>query len=260
MIDVQGISKSFGGVHALRDASFTLKEGSITGLIGPNGAGKTTLFDCITGFQKPDSGTIHLRGQRIDGLPPHRITHMGIGRTFQLVRLLPRLSALENLLVAHPGHRGETLAGALFGGWQADEDAATQTATKWLERVGMLHRKDVPGGQLSYGQSKLVELARVLSLETDVILLDEPMSGINPTLRADLLKTIHKIREEHGKTILIIEHDIEMIMSECDSIVVMDHGQIITHGTPEQVKEDPRVVEAYLGTGRKKFTAMYEEE
>ncbi len=248
-LHVQDVVKHFGGIKAVDGASFEVHPGTITGLIGPNGAGKTTLFDCITGFQQPDAGRIHFDGTRIDRLPPHMVTRHGIARTFQLVRLLPAMSALENLMVATPNHAGERLAGALFGGWQGDEHDARAHARDWLERVGMGERAEVPGGQLSYGQSKLVELARVLMLETPMLLLDEPMSGINPTLRSQLLAHLRALRDA-GKTVLVIEHDMEMIMAVCDDVVVMDQGRVIAQGSPSEVRNNPRVIEAYLGRGK----------
>ncbi|MGB0651706.1 MAG: ABC transporter ATP-binding protein [Thermoplasmatota archaeon] len=256
LLRVRGIEKRFGGLRALGGVDLEVQAGSITGLIGPNGAGKTTLFDCVTGFQQPDGGTVHLSGARIDGLPPHLIARRGIGRTFQLVRLLPRLSALDNLLVATRDHPGERVATALLGGWSGVERDARAKAEEWLEFVGMGHRADVPAGQLSYGQSKLVEFARVLSLETPLVLLDEPMSGINPTLRKRLLQLVHELSDDRGRTFLVIEHDIEMIMSECDDVAVMDQGRVLLHDEPETVRNDPRVAEAYLGTGRK-FSAAW---
>lgn len=255
LLEARGLRKHFGGVKAVDDADLTIEQGSITGLIGPNGAGKTTAFDLITGHQRPDGGTVHFDGERIDGLPAHRIARLGMARTFQLVRLLPRLSAQDNLLVAAQDHPGETVSGGLFGGWRAAEDAAKVEAERWLDFVGMAHRADVPAGNLSYGQSKLTEIARALTLDARLVLLDEPMSGINPTLRRSILDVIRRLRDE-GTTFCIIEHDIEMIMAECDRIIVMHHGEVLTHGTPDEVRADDRVAEAYLGKGRR-FTEAY---
>lgn len=259
LLSVKRVSKHYGGIKAVDKASFELEPGRITGLIGPNGAGKTTMFDLITGHQRPDGGEIRFKGTHVDGLPPHRIARMGIGRTFQLVRLLPRLSALDNLVVAAPDHPGETVSAALFGGWREAEARARERAEAWLAFVGMSHRRDVRAGNLSYGQGKLTEIARALTFDADLLLLDEPMSGINPTLRKRLLELIHRIRREEGKTFLIVEHDIEMIMAECDDIIVMDQGRVLLHADPETVRKDERVIEAYLGTGRRKsFTASYQ--
>ncbi len=249
MLRIEGVTRSFGGVQALDGVDLRVEKGTITGLIGPNGAGKTTLFDCITGFQRPDLGRIEFEGRRIDGVPPHRIARMGMARTFQLVRLLPGMSALENLLVAHPGHPGESLRGALLGGWKGNEARIRAEAMEWLSFVGMDHRAEVLGGQLSYGQSKLVEIARMLSLEPRLMMMDEPMAGINPTLRKKILALLHDLRDK-GATLFIIEHDIEMIMAECDQVIVMDRGRVIAQGPPEEVRNDPAVIRAYLGSGR----------
>ncbi len=249
MLRVEGVHRAFGGVTALAGVDLEIRPGAITGLIGPNGAGKTTLFDCVTGFQSVDAGQIWFNGKRIDGQPAYRIARMGMARTFQLVRLLPAMDALENLMVAHPGHPGAALGGAVFGGWQRDEERIRGDALAWLRFVGMEERADVLGQQLSYGQSKLVEIARMLSLEPTLMLMDEPMAGINPTLRNKVLDLFAQLRDQ-GKTLLIIEHDIEMIMEHCDVVVVMDRGRVIAQGPPDQVRDDPAVVRAYLGVGR----------
>ncbi len=249
MLRVEGVRRAFGGVTALAGVDLEIRPGAITGLIGPNGAGKTTLFDCITGFQSVDAGQIWFNGKRIDGQPAYRIARMGMARTFQLVRLLPAMDALENLMVAHPGHPGAALGGAVFGGWRRDEERIRGDALAWLRFVGMEERADVLGQQLSYGQSKLVEIARMLSLEPTLMLMDEPMAGINPTLRNKVLDLFAQLRDQ-GKTLLIIEHDIEMIMEHCDVVVVMDRGRVIAQGPPDQVRDDPAVVRAYLGVGR----------
>lgn len=246
ILSVRDVAVSFGGIHALQGASFDVRKGSITGLIGPNGAGKTTLFDIITGFTRPDAGQVLHKGRRIDGLPPYLIARRGIGRTFQLIRLMPSMTALENLLVAQPNQAGETLAGGLTGAWRREERANEAACQEIIESLQLGHRQDVPAGQLSYGQQKLVEIARVLSLNAELILLDEPMAGVNPVMRNQILETVHRLSKK-GKTFIIIEHDLEMVMRHCDEVVVLDQGQRLAQGTPDEVGADPDVIAAYMG-------------
>ena len=249
VLAVEELHVAFGGVHALAGATFRMRAGTITGLIGPNGAGKTTLFDVVSGFTRPDRGRVLFEGRRVDGLPPHTIARSGIGRTFQLIRLMPRMDALENLLIAKGAPAGETLAGALTGGWQGDERAAETRCRDLLGEVDLGERTGVAAGSLSYGQQKLVELARVLSMESRLILLDEPMAGVNPAMRQRLLATIHRLHRE-GRAFLIVEHDLEMIMAHCDEVIVLDQGRTLAQGPPREVAANPEVIRAYMGARR----------
>ncbi len=230
VLEVRELSKRFGGVAAVSGCSLRLGPGRIYGLIGPNGSGKTTLFDCITGLVRRDAGEIRFRGRRIDGLPTHRITRLGIGRTFQVIRVFPELSALENLLAVTHGDRA----------------AAAARARELLAFVRLDGLADESAGSLSYGQQKLLELVRVLMLDPALILLDEPAAGVNRTLLAELLAAIRRLRDE-GRTILVVEHDMKVVMGLCERLFVLDHGELIAEGPPEAIQRDERVIEAYFG-------------
>jgi ABC-type branched-subunit amino acid transport system ATPase component len=230
ILEVDGLVKRFGGVTAVNRCSLALAPGRIYGLIGPNGSGKTTLFNCITGLERRDGGAIRFRGHRVDGLPAHRIAALGIGRTFQLIRVFPELTALENLLVVSRG----------------DREGARQRAEELLAFVRLPGLSGELAGNLSYGQQKLVEFARVLMLDPTVILLDEPAAGVNRTLLAELLAAIRRLRDE-GRTILIVEHDMKVVMGLCEWVFVLDYGEKIAEGVPEAIQADERVIEAYFG-------------
>jgi ABC-type branched-subunit amino acid transport system ATPase component len=227
---VEEIRKSFGGVAAVNRVSLTLSPGKIYGLIGPNGSGKTTLFNCITGMERPDGGRVLLNGQRIDGLPPYRIANMGVGRTFQVIRVFPELTALENLLVVTRGPREE----------------AERRGLELLRFVKIERLRDEFAGNLSYGQQKLVEFIRMLMTDPTLILLDEPAAGVNRTLLNDLLEAVRRLRDE-GKTILLVEHDMKVVMGLCETVFVLDHGEKIAEGPPGVIQSDERVIEAYFG-------------
>ena len=236
-----GISKAFVGVQALDSCSLTVERGSITGLIGPNGSGKTTLFNIMTGYERPDTGTVHLSGRDITGASAQRTYALGIGRTFQLTRVFPRLTLTENMLVAarHGGRKGGLLARA---GGAADR----RRAHELLEFTGIAAHADALAGTLSYGQRKLLELATVLAADPAIVLLDEPAGGVNPSLIRHIAARIRDLNDQ-GKTFLIVEHNMEFVMGLCHQVTVLDYGTVVASGPPEIISTDPRVLDAYLG-------------
>jgi neutral amino acid transport system ATP-binding protein len=242
---VEEAVRAFDGVRALDGATLEVEPGSITGLIGPNGAGKSTLFNCVSGFLRPQSGRILLDGRRIDRRPAHRIARAGLVRTFQTPRVLARMTVLENVLLATPRHRGEKLGQALAG--RAREREARTHGGELLELVGLDGHASALAGTLSGGQRKLLDLVRGLMAEPRIMLLDEPIAGVSPTLRVELLGHILGLREREGMTLLIAEHDLDFVMRACDRVVVMNDGRVIAHGTPDEVRRDEKVVDAYLG-------------
>ena len=227
---VEGVRKSFGGVAAVNGVSFALEAGRIYGLIGPNGSGKTTLFNCITGLERLDAGRVTFKGERIDRLRPYRIANRGIGRTFQVIRVFPELTALENLLVVTRGPRVD----------------AERRGRELLELVKLERLAGEYAGNLSYGQQKLVEFVRVLMTDPALILLDEPAAGVNRTLLNDLLAAVARLRDQ-GRTILLVEHDMKVVMGLCEMVFVLDHGEKIAEGPPGLIQADGRVIEAYFG-------------
>lgn len=240
LLQVEGIHKAFGGLKAVNGASFTVGAGSITALIGPNGAGKTTAFNMVSGVSRPDEGSIRLRGEDITRLAPHQITARGVSRTFQITRGLPNLTVLENMIAAAPppGLR------RLFGSTMAGEEV--ERAMGLLEFVGIDHLASAFAQELSYGQRKLLEFASAMMPEPTLVLLDEPASGVNPTLLERIVDRIRQVRSE-GVTFLVVEHNMDMVMKLCDSVIVMAHGAVLTQDTPAAVQEDPMVLDAYLG-------------
>ncbi|HEU5195631.1 MAG TPA: ABC transporter ATP-binding protein [Methylomirabilota bacterium] len=230
VLAVEGVRKSFGGVAAVAGVSFTLEAGRIYGLIGPNGSGKTTLFNCITGLERIDAGQVRFQDARIDGLKPSRVARLGIGRTFQMIRVFPELTALENLLVVTRGAR----------------EAAERRGRELLQFVKLERLAGEYAGNLSYGQQKLVEFVRVLMTDPTLILLDEPAAGVNRTLLNDLLAAVARLRDE-GRTILLVEHDMKVVMGLCETVFVLDHGEKIAEGPPGLIQADERVIEAYFG-------------
>ncbi len=240
LLAATAVSKAFGGVQALDNCSITVEKGSLTGLIGPNGSGKTTLFNVMTGYETVDAGEVAFAGKPITNATPDRVFQLGVGRTFQLTRIFPRLTVLENMHVAaqRQGWR------ALFGRWSSSGEH--QRALELLDFVGLTRLKDVPARNLSYGQKKLLEFAYVLVAEPEVILLDEPAGGVNPTMIRYLTERIRELNER-GVTFLMVEHNMEFVMGLCDRVVVMNHGETIADGDPETVRNDQQVLEAYLG-------------
>jgi ABC-type branched-subunit amino acid transport system ATPase component len=229
-LEIDGVRKSFGGVTAVNGVTLRLERGRIHGLIGPNGSGKTTLFNCITGIERIDAGRVILDGERIDGLKPHQIAMKGVGRTFQVIRVFPELTALENLLVVTRGRREE----------------AERRARELLQFVKLERLADEYAGNLSYGQQKLVEFARMLMRNPSLILLDEPAAGVNRTLLNDLLQVVRDLRDR-GHTMLLVEHDMKVVMGLCELVFVLDHGEKIAEGPPGVIQADERVIEAYFG-------------
>ena len=248
LLQASEVSKAFGGHRAVDGLTFTLGRGRITGLIGPNGAGKTTLFNCLAGALRPDRGRIVLDGQPIAGLPPERIFAAGLARTFQIPRPFPQMSVLENVMLAPRGQRGERFwANWLQPAAVAREEAATREAARhWLDFVGLSKLQDQPARVLSGGQRKLLELARVMVDQPRLVLLDEPGAGVAPALLAQIVDRIAALNRQ-GVSFLIIEHNMDLIASLCNPVLVMAQGQLLTQGAPAEVLQDPRVVDAYLG-------------
>jgi branched-chain amino acid transport system ATP-binding protein len=244
MLEVQAVVRAFDGVRAVDGATLAVEQGSITGLIGPNGAGKSTLFNCVSGFLRADAGRVLLEGRRIDRRSPHRIARAGLVRTFQTPRALARMTVLENVVLGTPGHPGERLGGR--GGGRERE--ARARARELLELVRLDGHADALAGTLSGGQRKLLDLVRALMAEPRLLLLDEPMAGVSPTVRVQLLEHILGLRERGGLTFLIVEHDLDFVMRASDRVIVMADGRVIAEGTPDEVRADERVVDAYLGT------------
>jgi branched-chain amino acid transport system ATP-binding protein len=248
MLKVTNLEKHFGGVKALQGCTLEVQEGTITGLIGPNGAGKTTLFNVISGMLRPDQGEIELQGRRIDRLPPYRIALLGLLRTFQISRGLKRMTVLDNLLVYPQSQIGEDLTNIWFkwGQVKKQEKKLREKALQILESVNLMHLQDAYAEELSGGQKKLLELARVLMAHPKIILLDEPGAGINPVLMKDLVARIRQLRDQ-GVTFMLIEHDMDLVLSLCHPVIVLTEGKRLTEGSFEEIRQDPRVLEAYLG-------------
>jgi neutral amino acid transport system ATP-binding protein len=242
LLSAQGISRAFGGLQALTECSLNVEPGSITGLIGPNGSGKTTLFNVITGYVRPDRGTVTFNGKDLTGARPDRVFELGIGRTFQLTRIFERLTVLENMLVAT--QRNQSWLRGLVRSGSSEEER--KKAMEWLDFVGLAQLFSLQAGSLSYGQRKLLELAYVLVADPDVILLDEPAGGVNLTLINQIADQIRSLNAG-GKTFLIVEHNMEFVMGLCDTVTVMHQGSDIVVGTPAEVRSSPMVLDAYLG-------------
>lgn len=249
MIRIDNVSKRFDGVVAVDGCSFTIPEGSITGLIGPNGAGKTTLFNIIAGTFRPTEGRIYLDGEDVTGLPAHRLFHRGLVRTFQIPREFARMTVLENLLVVPPGQVGENLVTSwiAWGRVKRQEAELRGRAEEVLDFLNLGHVRDELAGNLSGGQKKLLELGRTMMTDARVVLLDEPGAGVNRTLLAELAESIRRLNRERGYTFCIIEHDMDLIAELCDPVVVMAQGTVLMQGRMAEVRADERVREAYLG-------------
>jgi neutral amino acid transport system ATP-binding protein len=240
LLEVQHVSKAFGGIQALSDCSLTVEQSTITGLIGPNGSGKTTLFNVITGFERVDTGKIRYGGRAITGQTPDKVFARGIGRTFQLTRVFPRLTVLENMHVALPRE-----ARGLLKHWGSSQEQ--RQALDLLDFVGLTNLKDEPAGNLSYGQKKLLEFALILVARPQMILLDEPAGGVNPTMINELALRIRTLNEQKKVTFLVVEHNMEFVMGLCHTVNVMHRGTTIAKGPPDAVRSNQAVLDAYLG-------------
>ena len=243
-----GIVRQFGGLTAVDVKHVEIQRGVITGLIGPNGAGKTTFFNLLTGFDRPDSGTWAFEGKGLNKVPAYKVARLGMVRTFQLTKVLSKLTVIENMRVGATGQRGERLFSSLFAPlWRPQEAANTKKADALLERFLLIKKREDFAGSLSGGQRKLLEMARALMTDPDLVMLDEPMAGVNPALKQSLLGHVKSLRDE-GRTVLFVEHDMDMVRDISDWVIVMAQGQIVAEGPPDAVMGDQRVIDAYLGS------------
>ena len=241
------ITRQFGGLTAVNADHVEIQRGSITALIGPNGAGKTTFFNLLTGYDAPNSGTWSFNGLPLNGIPPHKVARLGMVRTFQLTKALYRLTVIENMALGARGQKGESVLKSVFPWiWRAQEEEIRNKATAILKNFKLLDKQDDFAAALSGGQRKLLEMARALMVEPEMVMLDEPMAGVNPALKQSLLEHIKELRTE-GKTVLFVEHDMDMVHEISDWVIVMAQGEIIAEGTPASVMGNQQVIEAYLG-------------
>ncbi|MGB7062365.1 MAG: ABC transporter ATP-binding protein [Candidatus Zixiibacteriota bacterium] len=246
-LEINGLAKNFDGVRALSDFSCSLRQGEILGLIGPNGAGKTTLFNVITGFLPADGGKVVLKGKDVTGAPPHQLTDSGVSRTFQSLRLIRQISVLDNVLLSFRQQPGERLWNLFFrrGKSRNQEVVNCEEAMRLLEETSLERKADDPAEDLSYGQQKLLSLVCCLAAKSDVLLLDEPVAGIAPEMIERILEIIRTL-PSRGKSVILIEHNLDAVMQICDRVVFMDAGAKVSEGTPDEVRNDPRVIEAYI--------------
>ncbi|KOX94112.1 branched-chain amino acid ABC transporter ATPase [Haloarcula rubripromontorii] len=250
ILKVENLRKTFGGITAVADVSFHVEKGTITGLIGPNGAGKSTTFDLITGVQRPDGGAVEFNNTEITGYRSDQVANQGLVRTFQIARELSEMTVLENLMLAPQDQAGEAVWRAVLPRARTQvieqEKALREQAWEMLELFEIEHVAHESAGNLSGGQRKLLEMARVLMTEPEMVLLDEPLAGVNPTLEEKLIDRLHTLKEQ-GYTFLFVEHDMDVIMNNCDTVIVMHQGSVLTEGHPDAVKNNDKVLDAYLG-------------
>lgn len=249
LLKVSGLQMRFGGLLAVDGIDFDVRVGEVFAIIGPNGAGKTTVFNCVGGFYKPSAGDIRLEGKAITGLPSHQVARRGLVRTFQNIRLFKQLTVLENLMIAqHLKVNRNILSGLLTTpAYRRAERAALEHAAQWLERVGLRQVANREAGTLSYGHQRRLEIARCMITGPRLLMLDEPAAGLNPQEKIELQQMVDGLRNEFGISVLLIEHDMSLVMGVSDRILVMEHGKPIMIGKPEAVRNDPRVIKAYLG-------------
>lgn len=249
LLNVTGVSKSFDGFRALDAVSLEVPQHTIVGLIGPNGCGKSTLFNCISGFINPEQGRVSLKGQDITGMEPHRIAQRGLVRTFQNGHATARMTVLENMLMANNARIRETPWSALFArrAIARQQRDQLQRARNILDDLKLTEVANEYAGNLSGGQQKLLALARAIMCDAELIMLDEPAAGVNPSLVRDFVEMLRRLRDEHGKTFLVIEHDMKFIAGVCDTVSVLSAGQNLASGSPHEMQRDPRVLEVYLG-------------
>ncbi|MGH3330166.1 MAG: ABC transporter ATP-binding protein [Nocardioidaceae bacterium] len=253
------ITRAFGGLVAVDVEHVEIQRGAITALIGPNGAGKTTFFNLLTGFDKPDSGQWSFNGKPLKGVPAFKVARRGMIRTFQLTKVLAKLPVIENMRLGATGQRGERFLPGMFGLWKDQEKANTEKADALLERFLLIKKREDFAGSLSGGQRKLLEMARALMADPELVMLDEPMAGVNPALKQSLLGHVKSLRDE-GRTVLFVEHDMDMVRDISDWVIVMAQGRVIAEGPPDSVMADQRVIDAYLGAHHDGALTFEEQE